>query len=55
MVSKNNAGELFGESFVSMKDAHSFLMNLSKSGSLRSETLKGPSGRLFVKLLTVEN
>ncbi len=26
---------------MSMKDAHSLLMNLSKSGSLRSETLKG--------------
>lgn len=34
------SGELFGEAFVSMKDAHSLLKNLSNFVSLRSETLK---------------
>ena len=33
-------GDDFGESFLSRKDVHSFLMRLSNSGSLRRDVLK---------------
>ena len=39
-VSHMTDGVDFGESFISRKDVHSFLMRLSNSGSLRRDVLK---------------
>ncbi len=39
-VSQRIDGDDFGESFISRKDAHSLLIRLSNSGSLRRDVLK---------------
>ena len=38
--SHSNEGEIYGESFISMKDVHSLLKNESKSASLSRDVLK---------------